>query len=231
MHRFPLPTLSRAAVLAAILIASAAAALVSRAAANEQGSAWSAPAGVDPCGSELALEQQLLRDPALRAKLEAFEVLAREAERAASAVRTPKQGGPSIAATPIYTIPVVVHIVYAGPGDASDISDSQVRSQIDALNRDFTNLLNHGAPAVDTQIQFCLAQTLPVGSPVMWSTTPGITRTIDIIQTNHIYGSVPSEVAIRVASGATIKLLRVARAQSSEANNSWYQRNDQPGIG
>ena len=85
MHRFPLPTLLRAAVLAAILIAAAAAALVSRAAANEQGSAWSAPAGVDPCGSEIALEQQLLRDPALRARLEEFEVLAREAERAASA--------------------------------------------------------------------------------------------------------------------------------------------------
>ena len=43
--------------------------------------------------------------------------------------------------------------------------------------------------------------------------------------------SVPSTVATTVASGATMKLLRAVRIQSSEVNRLRYQRSDQPGIG
>ena len=43
--------------------------------------------------------------------------------------------------------------------------------------------------------------------------------------------SVPSTVVISVAVGATMKLLRAARVQSSEVNRLSYQRSDQPGIG
>ena len=42
---------------------------------------------------------------------------------------------------------------------------------------------------------------------------------------------VPRMVARMVASGATIKLLRVARAHASEVNRFSYQRSDQAGTG
>jgi hypothetical protein len=76
-------------------------------------------------------------------------------------------------------IPVVVHIVHRGGED--NISDAQVATQIDALNRDF-NKQNDDIATVppvwqsllaDTGISFHLADTAPDGSA-----SPGITRTL-----------------------------------------------------
>ena len=52
------------------------------------------------------------------------------------------------------------------------------------------------SPAVNTGIQFCLATQLPIGSPVTWSTTPGITRRVSP-ETVHTYGLPASEVALK----------------------------------
>jgi hypothetical protein len=76
------------------------------------------------------------------------------------------------------TIPVVVHVVYRT--NAENISDQQVQSEIQALNRDYsvTNSDKANVPAVwsglvaDTLIRFALAKTDPNGRP-----TSGITRT------------------------------------------------------
>ena len=76
------------------------------------------------------------------------------------------------------TIPVVVHVIYNS--DLENISDDQVKSQIDALNRDFNNLntdsltSNHAFyPMVgNIGIKFELATTDPSGK-----TTTGVTRT------------------------------------------------------
>lgn len=79
-----------------------------------------------------------------------------------------------------YTVQVVVHVVYLGNNKYENIPDNIIRSQIDALNRDF-NLLN--ADTVNTRdyfkqfrgnakIKFELATVAPNGSP-----TNGITRT------------------------------------------------------
>ncbi|MFN8294667.1 MAG: M43 family zinc metalloprotease [Chitinophagales bacterium] len=78
----------------------------------------------------------------------------------------------------VITIPVVVHIVYKTT--AENISDAQVQSQIDRLNKDFRNLntdkLLSTHPffslAGDAGIEFCLAQVDPNGNA-----TTGITRT------------------------------------------------------
>jgi len=78
----------------------------------------------------------------------------------------------------LVTIPVVVHVVFNN--DLQNISDAQVQSQIDTLNRDYraTNTDKANVPAVwsampsDTHIQFALATTDPYGNP-----TNGITRT------------------------------------------------------
>lgn len=75
-------------------------------------------------------------------------------------------------------IPVVVHIVY--PTENENISDAQVFSQIDALNRDF-NRANNNLDSVHPDFEniigqvgfnFCLATIDPTGQP-----TVGITRT------------------------------------------------------
>jgi len=81
-------------------------------------------------------------------------------------------------AAELITLPVVVHVVYRT--DEENISDAQVRSQIDALNRDY-GAHNPDKAAVpdpwaslvgDAKIAFELATTDPDGSQ-----TSGITRT------------------------------------------------------
>lgn len=78
----------------------------------------------------------------------------------------------------VYTIPVVVHIVY--DIDEKNVPDSVVYNQIASLNADFRRL-NEDADNVrdtfntivgDTHIQFALASIDPEGNP-----TTGITRT------------------------------------------------------
>lgn len=78
----------------------------------------------------------------------------------------------------LITIPVVVHVVHRTA--AEDISDAQVKSQIDSLNRDFRakNTDVSKVPKVwksligDANIQFALASKDPKGKK-----TSGITRT------------------------------------------------------
>ena len=86
-----------------------------------------------------------------------------------------------IARTGVTRIPVVVHVVHKTP--AQDISDAQIKSQIDVLNRDFrkTNgdLNKIPAPfkalAADARIEFALADKDPAGNP-----STGITRTLTV---------------------------------------------------
>ena len=75
----------------------------------------------------------------------------------------------------LITVPVVVHVVHDGDtiGGDENISDAQIISQIDALNRDFRNLNPYlpSIPAVfrnlsaDFEIEFCLAKRDPQGNP------------------------------------------------------------------
>jgi hypothetical protein len=77
----------------------------------------------------------------------------------------------------IYTIPVVVHVVYKT--NAQNISDAQVLSQIESLNEDFGRYnadtvntpVGFRSVASATQFQFCLAQRDPNGN-----STTGIER-------------------------------------------------------
>jgi len=81
--------------------------------------------------------------------------------------------------TGITRIPVVVHVVHKTA--AQNISDAQIQSQIDVLNRDFRkkngDLNKIPAPfaalAADARIEFALADKDPSGNP-----TNGITRTV-----------------------------------------------------
>lgn len=81
---------------------------------------------------------------------------------------------------PVIVIPVVFHVVYNINNPQQNISDQQIISQLEALNRDFrrqnpdtvnTPAMFRGA-AADVGIEFRLAQRTPHGQP-----TSGITRT------------------------------------------------------
>ncbi len=77
----------------------------------------------------------------------------------------------------IITIPVVIHLLFHTA--EQNISDAQIRSQIDVLNKDFRRLNADAvntpeafrSVAADTRIMFCLAQVSPDGRP-----TKGIVR-------------------------------------------------------
>lgn len=96
-------------------------------------------------------------------------------------------------------IPVVVHVVYKT--DAQNISDAQIKSQIDVLNADFRkrNADAGAVPAVfqplaaDARVEFELASTDPNGNP-----TNGITRT----QTNKDSFSDDDSVKSAATGGA-----------------------------
>ncbi|MFZ4544029.1 MAG: zinc-dependent metalloprotease [Saprospiraceae bacterium] len=86
-----------------------------------------------------------------------------------STIRTPPTGE--------LIIPVVVHVVWKDIAD--NISDEQIFSQIDALNRDFNQLNDQSALSADFKplaaninMKFCLARQDPKGN-----FTSGITRT------------------------------------------------------
>ncbi|MFT6209419.1 MAG: hypothetical protein ACJATE_000009 [Bacteroidia bacterium] len=74
-------------------------------------------------------------------------------------------------APPVYTIPVVFHVIHKGEavGSVTNISTAQLESAIDALNRDFRRTNDDNGIALgngpDTEIQFCLAGVDPNGNP------------------------------------------------------------------
>src|SRR5436309_1133050 len=87
-------------------------------------------------------------------------------------------GGAIAIPTAPTTIPVVVHVIHRG--GTENISEQQVKSQIDVLNRDFRkknpDVSKIPAPfkplAADAMVEFALATLDPSGQP-----TNGITRT------------------------------------------------------
>lgn len=82
---------------------------------------------------------------------------------------------PLNASSVVYTIPIVVHVVHNGDavGVNENISDAQILSQIDILNKDFRRLNTDASNtpaaflglAADVGIEFCLAQRDPSGNP------------------------------------------------------------------
>ena len=80
----------------------------------------------------------------------------------------------------VLTIPVVVHVVHAGEGVGTgrNISEAQVKAQLETLNEDFrrkpgTRGFNDNANGADIEIEFCLAAINPTGGTI---TERGIDR-------------------------------------------------------
>ncbi|WP_245859741.1 M43 family zinc metalloprotease [Spirosoma aerolatum] len=139
---------------------------------------WSQSVGLDSsvhrCGTT-EFEQTLQRYyPLRRLQLNALNEKIRLFTAQQSQARV---AGP----TPLFRIPIVVHVVHANPSgqiggnNNPNISDEQIASQIQVLNEDYR--YQAGTPGAvnasgsDTGIEFFLAQTDPQGQP-----TNGITR-------------------------------------------------------
>ncbi|WP_128544392.1 M43 family zinc metalloprotease [Larkinella soli] len=70
----------------------------------------------------------------------------------------------------VLTIPVVVHVVHAGEsvGTGRNLSEAQIKSQLETLNEDFrrkvgTRGFNENPQGADIEIEFCLAAVNPQG--------------------------------------------------------------------
>ena len=119
------------------------------------------------CGSMAHLVEQIAQNPEIKTNRERIEAQTFDHVRRTS----------SASERAVITIPVVVHVLYNSTRD--NISDAQILSQIDALNRDFRKMNAEAAniPAVfkavaaDANIEFCLARRQPNGLP-----TTGIER-------------------------------------------------------
>lgn len=117
------------------------------------------------CASHDINNMMLQNDPEYAAKRQAIE------EHTERYIASPKkQRG-------VKTIPVVIHVLYKNANE--NISDAQILSQIDVLNKDFRKLNADTTiipepfkpMAADCEFQFCLAQIDPNGNP-----TTGIVR-------------------------------------------------------
>lgn len=103
----------------------------------------------------------------------------------------------------VYRIPVVFHVIHKGEavGSGTNVSDAQLISAIEALNRDFRRTNADGGIAQglgpDTEIEFCLASKDPGGNP-----HSGINRVNGTSVTDYtnqgIIGS--NEVAVKALS-------------------------------
>ncbi|MBL0102841.1 MAG: T9SS type A sorting domain-containing protein [Bacteroidetes bacterium] len=117
----------------------------------------------EKCGTMSHLDAMKLQNPGLEQQMASDEARLQNIMDQQAASRT---SSPSV----VYTIPVVVHVVYRTTGQ--NISNAQIQSQIDVLNEDYAKLnadtVNIGsgfqALASSTQFQFCLANTDPNGN-------------------------------------------------------------------
>lgn len=146
------------------------------------------------CGTMPYLEAMKAADPGLEQRME-------ELDRA-TIQWVLKNGGKLKKTNDIVTIPVVFHVVYANA--SQNVSDAQINSQLDVLNKDFRRLNSDtsNTPAVfkslgaDVEVEFCLASLDPQGN-----FTSGITRTAT---TNTNFTTSNNAVKFNVSGGKNV---------------------------
>lgn len=116
------------------------------------------------CGAMENLAIQLQKDPGLQERMNEIE---RHTSKYLSSHASENRAT-------VYTIPVVVHVVYNTT--AENVSMAQIQTQIQVLNDDFRRLNSDAdgtwSQAADSEIEFCLATVDPSGN-----VTDGVTRT------------------------------------------------------
>ena len=128
----------------------------------------------EKCGTVRHTEYLKSKEPSLQRQITQDENILQQALNNSSIARI---------SNTVYTLPVVVHVVYYTSGQ--NISDAQIQSQIDVLNEDYsrTNADTSNTPspflsfASSTNFQFCLARRDPNGA-----LTNGIERRQTMVQ-------------------------------------------------
>ena len=145
------------------------------------------------CGTQSYLEDQKSSNPHLATKLAGIEYFIQLQKE-----NTRLNGEGTSRASGVIQVPVVVHVLYNTA--SQNISDAQIKTQIDALNRDFrrTNPDSMNTPerfrflAADAEIEFKLATADPGGRP-----TTGIIRK----QTNVGYWQTDDKIKFNSQGG------------------------------
>lgn len=128
------------------------------------------------CATMDVLNRNLAEDPTLAKKIKDID---EHAKKMAGNERKPGGGGGSVPYEGTVIIPVVVHVIYNTNNPQENISQAQIQSQIDVLNRDFsaTNPDANQTPGVfaplvsNLQVQFALASVDRTASSVVeWGT-------------------------------------------------------------
>jgi len=110
----------------------------------------------------------------------------------------------------VYTIPVVVHVVYKN--SMENIPDIQIQSQLDVLNLDFRKMNADAGEvpqlfaglAADAEIEFCLATVDPEGNA-----TTGITRTPTNVEAFTTNDSIKKDITGGKSAWATDSYLNI----------------------
>jgi PKD repeat protein len=127
-------------------------------------SGFSQEGKVQPCNTYAAMEEHFVADPQARKAYEANQKLLE------SQLENFNQNQTAKSAAPVYTIPVVFHILHQGGGE--NISDAQCMAALDQVNKDFAKLgsdINTIAQPfqnlyIDSEIRFKLAKKDPNGN-------------------------------------------------------------------
>lgn len=145
------------------------------------------------CATTEYWQNQLSNDAALRMR---YAGLNNSAKTPASISR--KEQGSSVADVPVVTVPVVIHVLYNS--EAQNISNAQIQSQLDILNKDFRKLNDDTARipaffaplAADCRIRFELAKSDPEGRA-----TTGIVRK----KTDRLYWQQDDQMKFSASGG------------------------------
>jgi hypothetical protein len=121
------------------------------------------------CASAEHYAQQLRTNPEMARNQQAIEIYTQNMQHSGTSLT---QRG-----TPLYNIPVVVHVLWNT--STQNISDAQIQSQLDVLNKDYqlnnsdTSLVPTAFKSLvaDCRVSFCMAQRDPAGNA-----TTGIIR-------------------------------------------------------
>lgn len=118
------------------------------------------------CGSEAYRSELVQNNPAAAQSIQAAELQIKS-----TLLKNKLVARRDTSANELINIPVVVHVLYNNAGQ--NISETQILSQLTALNKDFSNQnsdkinrpLVFDNVAADARIRFCLAQVAPDGRP------------------------------------------------------------------
>lgn len=165
-----------------------------------------------PCGFDILHNRLLKNDRHYRSRIAAQQESIRQyIERHKSSLSAKTNG----TLAPLYTIPVVVHIVHTGGtiGSIYNPTDAQIISTINYLNQVYDGTYPGTQGVGDIQIQFVLAQRDPNCNP-----TNGINR----INGSSVSGYVADGIDLSGGSGADeLDIKNLIRWNTSNYYNIW----------